>query len=284
MALARASLKVLKADKELLMLPVLSGIATLAVAATFLVPLLAEANWEVSSQGSYVYWFFLYLLLAYITIFFNTALISAAHERLTGGDPTLGSALRGAARRAGRILPWAIISAVVSIVLRALEERAGFVGRIVVSLVGMAWAVVTFLVLPIIVVEGIGAGAAVKRSAELFRRTWGENLGAQFGMGMVGLLLMLPALAVGGLGLSLGGGISLVLVGIGVAWVMATAVVMAALSGIYQTALYHFAVGGATPGGFFESELLAEAFRPRKRRFGNRDGNRWFGSGGFVDQ
>ncbi len=265
------------------MLPVLSGIATLVVAATFLVPLLTRADWEVSGQG-YVSLFFLYLALAYITIFFNTALISAAHERLTGGDPTLGSALRGAARRAGRILPWAFISAVVSIVLRAIEERAGFVGRIVVSLVGMAWAVVTFLVLPIIVVEGIGAGAAIKRSAELFRRTWGENLSAHFGLGMVGFLLVLPAVAVGALGLSLGGGASFLLVGAAVAWVMVTAVVMAALSGIYQTALYHFAVGGATPGGFFESELLAEAFRPRKGRRGDRDGGGWFGSAGFTDQ
>ena len=84
--------------------------------------------------------------------------------RLTGGDPTIGSALRGAASRAGKILPWVIVSATVSLILRAIEERAGAIGQIVAGIAGMAWSVVTFLVLPIIVIEGYSVGDAIKGS------------------------------------------------------------------------------------------------------------------------
>ena len=263
-ALAKASWEVLKADKELMLLPVISIAATVITVATFFIPML------IAGEGgtSFLLLVVMYFILAYITIFFNAALISAAHERLEGGDPTVGSALRGAASRAGRILPWALISAVVSVILKTLEERAGFLGSIVIRMVGMAWSVVTFLVLPIIVIEGMGAIEAVKRSVNLFRSTWGENLGAQVGLGIIGFLAILPGLAVLVLGIGIGGAAGLPLIGLSVLWMVLVAVVMSALSGIFQTALYHFAVGGEAPSGYFDSQILADAFQKRRRRFG----------------
>lgn len=159
MSLARSSWEVIKADKELLLLPLISGAASLTIAASFVIPLFIAGGEEVRMTGGRILGLILmYFVLAYVTIFFNAALISAAHERLGGGDPTIRSALRGAGRRAGRILPWAFVSALVSMILRAIEERAGFIGQIVTAMAGVAWAVVTFLVLPIIVIEGLGAG------------------------------------------------------------------------------------------------------------------------------
>ncbi len=268
-ALAKASWQILRADKELLLLPVMSGIATILVAASFILPMLSRTGIteEFVTGGNILYLALMYFVLAYITIFFNAALVSAAHERLEGGDPTLRSALAGAASRAGRIIGWALISAVVSIIIRAIEERAGFLGRIVIGLVGMAWSVVTFLVLPIIVIEGAGAGAAVKRSATLFRSTWGENLSAQVGLGIVGFLAMLPAVALMVLG-ALAGALSGVFIGVGVLWIVVVAVVIVALSGIFQTALYHFAVDGQAPSGYFDNQVMADAFRTRRSRRG----------------
>ncbi|MDE0231109.1 MAG: DUF6159 family protein [bacterium] len=263
-ALAKASWEVLKADKELMLLPVISMVSTVIAVVVFFVPLLATD----AGGASLLVLVALYFVLAYITIFFNAALISAAHERLEGGDPTVGSALRGAASRAGRIVPWALISAVVSVILKALEERAGFLGSIVISLVGMAWNVVTFLVLPIIVIEGMGATGSIKRSVNLFRQTWGENLGAQVGLGLVGFLAALPGIALILAGLGVGGAGFLPLLAVGVIWMVLVAVVMAALSGIFQTALYHFAVGGSAQSGYFDSQILNDAFRTRRRRFG----------------
>ena len=162
--LASASWGLLRHDKELMLLPLISGIASLVIAGTFMVPIFltskttdaaGSSTFEMNPLG-YVLLFLMYLVLAYVTIFFKTALLCGADERMQGGEPSLGSALSGASSRAGKILPWAIVTATVSIILRSLEERAGILGRIVIGIVGMAWAVVTFLVLPIVVFENVG--------------------------------------------------------------------------------------------------------------------------------
>ena len=265
-ALARSSWHVLKADKELILLPIISGVASIVIAATFIVPIFLTGQGGATMGGSSLLVLLLmYFVLAYITIFFNAALVSAANERLEGGDPTIGSAIRGAARRAGKIVPWALLSATVSVILRAIEERVGLIGQLIVGALGLAWSVLTFLVLPIIVIEGSGAGAAFKKSGSLLRSTWGENLAAQVGMGLVGFLLILPGIAVILLGISAGGTIAAVALLIGVIWIIIAAASVAALSAIYQTALYHFAVAGSVPSGYFDQNAMQMAFRRRRR-------------------
>ncbi len=272
--LAKASWRVLKADKELLLLPVMSLVATVIVAISFLAPLFAVGGLGEELGGvDYIVLAAMYVTLAFVTIFFTAALVHAADERLQGGDPTLGSALRGAGRRAGRILPWAIVSATVSIVLRAIEERAGALGRIVVGLAGVAWSVVTFLVIPILVLEDIGVVDAVKRSGSLFKRTWGENVAAQVGFGLLGFLASLPAVALIALSAGAGGAAVGVAIVIGVLWIAVVVVVLASLNGIFQAALYHYAVEGQVPGEYFSQQTFASAFVPRK--------GRGLGGGGF---
>jgi len=266
--LAKASWQVLKADKELLLLPVLSLLATLAVAASFLAPILLSGdgvNIEDPGTVGYVLLFVAYVVLAFITIFFNAALVHAANERLDGGDPTIGSALRGAAGRVHRILPWALVSATVSIILRAIEERAGIVGRIVSGIAGVAWSLVTFLVIPVLVIEDIGVIDAVKRSGAMFKRTWGENVAAQVGFGLLGFVAMLPAFLIGAAGVAAGGTLAFVGIAVAVLWVLTVVMVLSALNGIFQTALYRYAAG-IDSGAAFGGQDLNAAFAPRRGR------------------
>lgn len=264
--LARASWQVLKADKELIVLPVISLLATILVAASFLTPILLSGDasgLEDPGPIGYALLFVAYVALAFVTIFFNAALVHAANERLDGGDPTIGSAIRGATMRAGRILPWAIVSATVSIILRAIEERAGVLGRIVSGLAGVAWSLVTFLVIPVLVIEGIGVSDALKRSGTLFKKTWGENVAAQVGFGLVGFLAVIPAFLLAAGGAAAGGAMAVVAVGVAVLWVLIVVMVLSALNGIFQTALYRFAAGTETGTGPFGAGELRAAFQPK---------------------
>lgn len=260
--LARTSWEVLRADKELLWIPILSFGAGTVVAATFAVPTVLVVDRE--SPLTYAVAFLAYVALAYVTVFFNAALVSAADERLRGGDPTVGSALRGAAARAGRILPWAVVSATVSVLLRAVGERAGLLGRIAAGMAGIAWALVTFLVIPVLVFEDVGVGQAIRRSGQLFRRTWGENVVAQVGFGLLGVLATLPALlaivavAATGSGVAIGVGI-----GLAVLWMVGVAVFLSALNAVFQTALYRYAAEGAALGPFTTGDMSA-AFTPKR--------------------
>ncbi len=263
--LAKASWEVLKADKELIALPVFSAIASVIVALSFLIPLGFLEGTEEVGTGEYIVLGVVYLALAFVTIFFNTALVYAANERLSGGDPTLRSAIAGAMKHIPQIFVWALISATVSVILRAIQQRSGFLGRIVIGLVGLAWTLVTFLVIPVYVVEEVGAVDSIKRSAELFKRTWGENVAAQVGFGLIGFLAMIPAFLIGAGAISIGGSVAAVGVIIAVLIVAVVSAVVAALSGIFQTALYHYASAGTTPGDYFNNDNFAHAFTPRNR-------------------
>jgi hypothetical protein len=273
LVLAKSSWSFLKADRELILLPLFSFVATLVVLGTFLVPMFALSRTtgaDGTSQTSFgvVQWVFLfvgYVVLAYVTIFFNAALVHAADERMRGGDPTLKSALRGAASRAGQILPWAIVSATVSIILRAVQERAGIIGRIAAGIAGIAWSLVTFLVLPILVIEGLTVGAAIKRSSQLFKQTWGEQVIANAGIGLVGFVALIAGLPL--LLLAATGVLVLQVIGIGAfaIWVGLVICVTTALSGVFQTALYHYAANGMPPAAFARAELEG-AFRPKRSR------------------
>src|SRR5690606_1356559 len=63
---------------------------------------------------------FMLLGISFVVIFFNAALIAAAIERLRGGDPTVASGLRAVVPHIHNIFGWAVISASVGLVLRAL--------------------------------------------------------------------------------------------------------------------------------------------------------------------
>jgi hypothetical protein len=267
-ALAKASWAVLRQDKELALLPILSFLAWLVVAATFVLPIVVVAgdasddSWT-SNPVTWVLSFLGYLAVTYVMIFFNAAIVCGADERLRGGNPSLASALRGAWERAGVLFPWALLSATVSLILRAIEERAGIVGRIVVGLIGIAWSLVTFLVLPILVVERLGVGAAVKRSTELFKRTWGENVVTNGGISLLGLVAAIAGALVVAPLVMVGGPVTVLGVVLAVAWIAAVSCVTMTLTGIVSLALYRYAVDGQVPG--FADDQLRGAFRDRKR-------------------
>ena len=267
--LAKDSWAILKGDKELVALPVMSAVTMLVVAAVFggLVLLVGDGLSGNSSEDfdpgpfGYLLIAIAYFAVAFVGVFFNAALVAGAYQRLTGGNPTLGSALGGAFARVHRLLGWALIAATVGLILQAIEDR---LGPLISNLVGAAWRVVTFLVIPVLVVEDLGAIKGLKRGAGLFKRTWGENVAAYVGFGLLGFVAALPGVIVAAL-LVVTGVDALVIVGVavGVIWLLAAAAVVAALSGIFQAALYAYAVDGEVPTGFSQ-EALAGSFGPRR--------------------
>jgi Family of unknown function (DUF6159) len=270
-ALAKASWAVLLAEKEMLVYTGLGAVFTLVAVAVFAIPgiLLYVVSGD-TTQGAkslgpvqIVLLFFLYLVISFITLFFNTALVGAALERLRGGNPALATGFQIASRNLGHIFVFAIVSATVGVILAVIEEKFEFVGQIVASIVGGAWGIVTFLVVPVMVAEGTNPFAAIKRSAQLLRKTWGEQI---IGSGGIGLVLMLFAL----LGVipivlaALTGVVALIIAGvvIAVAYWAVLALVGSALNGIFRAAVYLYAETGATPSQF-DGGLLRDAFRAK---------------------
>ena len=265
--LARASAAVLRSDKELMLFPILSGAATLLVLATFVLPMFALRIFaDGFGIGGAVFGFLFYFCQYTVIIFFNCALVGAAMIRLDGGDPTLADGLAAARARLGAIFGYAAIAATVGVLLQALKGKDNNVlVRLLGSGLGMAWTLATFLVVPVLVSRDIGPVDALKQSAGLLRRTWGENaighvgIGAAFGLitfavVLVGVgVVVLAAQASVALAIAVG-----VVCAIGV---LLLAIYQAALTGIYSAALYRYAVSNETPAAF-GGVALSQAFTP----------------------
>ena len=277
-ALMKASATVLRSDKSLLLFPLLSGLCTLLVAASFLIPVAVMAvGGEHAGQdfpqrmsvGAYLLMFAFYLVQYFVIIFFQTALTGVALMHLRGEPTSVGAGFALARSRLPHILGYALIAATVGLLLRMVQERLGLIGRLVVGFLGLAWTVATFLVVPVLASEDAGPVDAVKRSVELLKRSWGENLIGNGGIGVVfGLLMVLAVL------------LSAVLIGGAVAMQSVVAIVVAAvvvvlgfvllglvqssLQGIYAAALYRYAEAGEASVGF-DQALLQQAFAPKKK-------------------
>jgi len=281
--LFKQSWAVLSHDKELLVFPVLSTIACVLVAASFAVPVIAipelrnavieasqhqnEAGGQAQVSGaiSAVVGFLFYFANFFVIVYFNTALVSAAMIRFHGGNPTVGDGLRAATARLPQIFGWALLAATVGMILRALEERMSFLGRLVISLIGVGWAVVTYLVVPTLAAEGLGPIGAVKRSAQLLRKTWGEALVGQMSLGIVGFLMAIPAIAMflGGIAASAYFNSfwpAAIGIGVGVLCIVLTSIITSAVQQVFLAAVYLYAAEGQAPAGFSQ-ELLEGAFR-----------------------
>jgi len=268
--LVRASAEVLRQDNRLLLFPLISAGAWLLLVAAFALPVFGLASVDgIGEGGLYSIGFLFYVVQYFVIFYFNTALVGAVMIRLDGGSPTLAGGLRIANGRLPAILGYAVISATVGVILRAIQERLGFVGRLVVGLIGAGWALATFLVVPVIVTRDRGPMESISESTALLKRTWGENvtghigMGAAFGLvyfGLAGGSVLLAAL------LLAAGAVSPVFFflfgAVVVLALLACVLFQATLTGIYSAVLYRYAVDGSGSAGF-DDGLLASSFQQK---------------------
>ena len=270
--LMKMSWRVFLKDRELIFFPIMAAVAMLLTVGVFAAvanqtgtldrmdAVRAEEPGAAMSAPDILLGIGVFFLTTFIGIFFNSALVAAALERLRGGDPNVASGLRAAMRHIHAIIGWAVIAATVGLLLQLLRnlarERFGFMGEIAVSMVGGVWAYLTFFVIPVLVSEGLGPIGAFQRSKSLFSRTWGRQFAASFGFGLVYLLAVIAALVPTAVLffihpiLGVAGGAIFFAMALGT---------VAAMEGIFKAALYEYA-NGESPLEF-DRNTLSSAYR-----------------------
>jgi hypothetical protein len=199
----------------------------------------------------------------FVIAFFNVALVSAASSRLAGGHATINDGLETAWQRKGRVFQWALLSATVGILLRMIEERTPWLGRLVGGLIGMAWTLASYFVVPVLAAEDVGPAEALQRSADLFRETWGEEVVGGFSFGLIFALLALPGIALPLLGKILGPTGVAAGVAFAVLYWLLLSIISAAVQGIFVAALYRYAKTKHVSAGF-RLENFSMAWQPKR--------------------
>ncbi len=269
-SLMGASWDVVRRTKGLLLFPLLSGVCCLAVAASFAIPMFLNDAWHPPQRGAppqqqiiyygtlFIFYFCNYTVITY----FNVAVVAGAVSRMIGGEPTIGFCFREANRRIHLILGWAAVSATVGLILRIIEDRSPKIGQFVAGLLGVAWALASFLVVPALVVDNVGPITALKESGKLLRKTWGEQIVGNFSFGLVFFFLSLPSFLVIGFSfyalvamhsMILGGAC----IALGVLYLIGLGLVQSTLQAVFQAAVFMHARGIVEHG--FPEELVRGA-------------------------
>jgi Family of unknown function (DUF6159) len=270
------SFSILRSDKQLMLFPVLSAIACFIVTAIIatggaflMLPARAAAiaageQFNPNQSPMFMLGLFtLYVVNYFVIVFFNVALVGVANSRLMGGTWTFRDGLELAWARKGTILQWALVAATVGVILKTLEERMGLIGRLIMRIIGIAWTLACYFVVPVLAFEDLSPLQAFKRSSKLFRDTWGEKVIGGFSLSLVSMVLMLP-----GFGLWIAamfvGGLSGLLIGslLMVVYFLLLSVFMSAVGGIFNAALYRYACFKQVPPAF-SHDLIASAWAPK---------------------
>jgi hypothetical protein len=271
---------VINKDREMIWFAVLSTIFstlfTVAMVFPTVVPSLLDEGFSSETLEIYQYaiLFATYFGLAFIATFFNVCVVYTTKVRFEGGNATFDESLKFAFSKIGLIAQWSLISASVGLLLRLLHNLASRLGKvgelvanIVIGLLGMAWSILTIFVVPVLVYENISPFDAIKKSAEVIKRTWGESLIKTIGLGLVQFFVFIILLAtcfgivwvlfqlIGVMGMIIGFGISLLIL-------LFAGLIFNIANTVFNTALYVYANNQMIAEGFDES-VLKGAFKQK---------------------
>ena len=261
--LMKSCVKVLKKDKELVLFPILTALFVIILLGVIFSMGGISLSENQDEQASIIPLAILIFGANFIVVFFNSALISAALERLRGGDPNISSGLSHAFKHIHHIFLWSIIVTIMALIFAAIRSSGrnrGMMGQIMTeifaSFLQAGWAMMTFFVVPIIVSENLGPISAIKRSSGLFRQTWGNQVAANFGFGIFQILALLASGALGWFFGLVSPTLGMI---VGVLCASISVSIIYTLEGIYKAALYEFAMGEKPLE--FEQQDLRTAYR-----------------------
>lgn len=258
----KSSFQVLKEDTTILIFPVLSGIFSIIIIGSFLLPFFATGN--LSSPGfienqpgilGYVYLFLFYFLSYFVVLFFNSASVAYAVAVMRGGRPTISNALTMVTQRISPLLGWTFIAATVGLIINSLENSSDTLGKVFSAFLGLSWTVISFLVLPILIIENKGPITSLKLSTKMLKDSWGEQLIGHFSFGLIFAFLSIPIVVLVVFGFQAGGAFAIAGLAIGIFLMIGMGVVQWSLQSIFMGALYLYVREDSVPSTFSLSQI-----------------------------
>ena len=261
LTLTRDSLAVLKKHPDLVLFPLISGIATLLFGAVLYLTVFVGGL--IGGGVEYVALFVFYFVTTFVASFFTAALVSSVDDTFHGRNPTLRDGMAAAWEMKTELAVWSVISAVVGVILRSLERSDSSISRIAAGVFAVGWTITTFFIIPVIVFEDVTVKEMFSKSARTFRDTWGETFSSTLGIGLIQFALWIAGMA---LVVAVGGLLFTVLPSVGTSTVILGAIgltvgvylVGQTVQGIAKTALYVYAAEGLVPSEFdnFDFETM----------------------------
>ena len=269
LSLSVDSLYVVLRDKTLLWFPLLSMSMTMLTVWMFYLAagndkMMFIVNTQVNAVGqqslNYGYYatvFIAYLCLHGFAVYCNTALVACAHISMTERDSKFRDGIQAATRALPSLVIYSLLASTIGTLL-SLLDREKHLSRIIRAVVRSGWSLLTYFVIPVIVVERRFIFSALPRSGQIMGQTWGEALSAHFGLGWFLLLLNIPTAGFFAYeyyaGVVMPFSSALVL-----SWLLFTLILGTTAKNVLTVVLYLYATTGEAPKGW-KAEALQNAF------------------------
>ena len=279
--LSKQSWAALGRNRQLIVFPAISGLAMLIVTILFFIPEafafrpILETEDPTAGQWitALVVLFVYYLVASFVITFSNTALVGATLKMIEGEPATVSDGIAVATSRLGKIFVYSLISATIGVIARTITQSGrqsdnaivAILAAILGGLIQGAWSLLVFFAIPVMVVENTGVRDSLKRSFELFKRTWGEGFVGSTAIGGISCLVTLAVLLIGGGIIAAGvlaNAVALVILGavLLILGLVVVSLLNGAVNGIFQASMYHYATTG-NAGPFIDTELARQAFQ-----------------------
>jgi hypothetical protein len=282
--LSNEAFAVVKANRYLLGYPIRAGVASIVVVVVLGGPaavIAASSDSDVAAGIALALLIVAALVSAVVVARFQGGLVAAADKALRGEESSYEQGMRDSAGHTGTLASWGLINGTVGVVLGTLQSgggQSGIIGivlRIVGALVSVAWAAITFFVVPVIIFESLGAVPSIKRSASILKERWGP---AVSGVVRIGLRLIVLLYLPGFLLIFAGGWIAIsgddpasitlgaLLFGAGLLLCIVGGIVNSTVRSVFGVALYRFATTGQALGPFTEDQLVGSMLQKGEKR------------------
>ena len=271
----KSSWAILNQGKEIMLFPIVSTIVSLVALAffislyflfaTFSMTGLSQVTSDKIGVGPYIGIFVFYLVMFFIVNFFQAGMFIIVYGRFSGQNLSFSDGMRGAINNIGKIFSWSLISATVGVILDMIASRSKIIGRIVASILGAAWNIMTYFSLPSLIIGQKSIKESFKESASMIRKTWGEVFIVNVGAGLIFGLILLFVLCFCILAVILVPKMPMIIT-ILILFIILTviiSVVSVTLNTIFKLALYVYASTGQVPQGF-SSELIQSAIKTNR--------------------
>ena len=199
------------------------------------------------------------LIIGVVFTLAQGAMIAETHQLITGNDLTTDSTRGAVLKRVIRLLSWAVITTIAGPLLRVVSWAARGnqhrrLNRGIMHIVG-EWNVISFLIVPSIIIDNRGAFKGINRSKELLHHTWGTYLSARVSFGWFAFAMIFPAIIPGPVfGVLLmwdivpfvstpyAAGIVWITAGIIALWIAGVLIVCTTINAVFETILHLYAV------------------------------------------
>ena len=257
--MSKLSMSVVKKDPELIVYMFICGFLSLLAMIGMSLPQYLEQAWAVDAEGqmtgAYMGFVFTgYMVISIVVTFWNSAIVGNSHIRLTGGAPQFMDGVSAAMSKIHIIVLWGIIAGTVGLLLKVLNQAAreqkggAAVFAMILTAIGAAvWWMMTFFMIPHMILENQSLGESLKSSKSMFYKSWGENITSGLGIGLIGgFFVVLIAILTFGMAVALGPlwfiGVGIGAIGIAIALAWTNAAEQVAV-----TALYLYSKNGEMP-------------------------------------